>query len=718
MVKNMNFLIIIILSLVLSFGTAFTQSYKDVHSTNLIINSQAETDGSHSITLSSSTLMSSSLTFSFPPAYGTDGQVMSTLTDGSLTFTTPASGGASAAGTLDGEVQFKNSSSFAASSSFIWDNTNKFLGIGTSSPSYTLDIYGGVRLGGEGKDGELRFYSEQGATDYELVFQPHANMTQSVTYTWPADDGTDGQVLVTDGTGNLSWSSGNAGGGFGCSGQGTGGGTNNTADGNESFIGGGNSNTASADHSFIGGGDNNSTGDGADESAIVAGSGNSILGPDGDQSFIGGGQNNTISGGESAIVAGENNLITSNESFIGGGNSNTITGGESAIVAGEGNLITGSESFIGAGKNNQIDSDQAVIGAGQDNTITANADGSFIGAGSNNYIYESENAGILAGNSNTIGANATQSAIGAGTGNLITDDHCFIGAGDTNLITNRHSVIGGGSKNTITGRFGVIIGGLENAVTADYSSVLGGASNTVSGTNSAVLGGSDNVVSGNYSMAFGQNSSATVNYAVALGRRAKADHTGSFVLADGNDADINSQANNSFVARYTGGLYFFTTTGGTPKVRITESDGDWVFPSDSSLKEMFFYPNAEGVFSKLIELPISSWSYKGFGETGLRNYGPMAQDFYKLFGSDQYGTIGTDTTISTHNLTSIGILGLQGLYKKIEKQEQDIKLMQEENAHYKKKIEELSQILSEIERKYAEKEKTNNNGKSLGRLEK
>ncbi|MDM8568473.1 hypothetical protein QUF50_02950, partial [Thiotrichales bacterium HSG1] len=47
--------------------------------------------------------------------------------------------------------------------------------------------------------------SEQGGTDYSVVFQPNAAMTQDTTYTLPADGGTNGQILITDGSGLLSW---------------------------------------------------------------------------------------------------------------------------------------------------------------------------------------------------------------------------------------------------------------------------------------------------------------------------------------------------------------------------------------------------------------------------------------------------------------------------------------------------------------------------------
>jgi hypothetical protein len=46
---------------------------------------------------------------------------------------------ANPAGTA-GQIQFSDGSAFAADSNLFWDNTNKRLGVGTSSPSYGLDV--------------------------------------------------------------------------------------------------------------------------------------------------------------------------------------------------------------------------------------------------------------------------------------------------------------------------------------------------------------------------------------------------------------------------------------------------------------------------------------------------------------------------------------------------------------------------------------------------
>lgn len=56
-------------------------------------------------------------------------------------------GAATPAGS-SGYVQFSNGSAFGADSGLFWDNTNKRLGIGTTSPTNALDVTGAIRVTG------------------------------------------------------------------------------------------------------------------------------------------------------------------------------------------------------------------------------------------------------------------------------------------------------------------------------------------------------------------------------------------------------------------------------------------------------------------------------------------------------------------------------------------------------------------------------------------
>ena len=79
-----------------------------------------------------------------------------------------------------------------------------------AGPGYSWAAWDGgsdaeMTIGGNGADGLLAVYSEQGGTDYSFSFAPHATMTEATPYLMPAADGTSGQCLQTDGSFNLSF---------------------------------------------------------------------------------------------------------------------------------------------------------------------------------------------------------------------------------------------------------------------------------------------------------------------------------------------------------------------------------------------------------------------------------------------------------------------------------------------------------------------------------
>jgi hypothetical protein len=83
-------------------------------------------------------------------------------------------------------------------------NADGRVGIGTSSPSTTLHIVGDVTA-----DGDVRMGDSDGS--HYVGFEAPATVTTSLVWTLPAADGTSGQVLSTDGSGVLSWSSASGG---------------------------------------------------------------------------------------------------------------------------------------------------------------------------------------------------------------------------------------------------------------------------------------------------------------------------------------------------------------------------------------------------------------------------------------------------------------------------------------------------------------------------
>ena len=107
-----------------------------------------------------------------------------------------------------GQVAFwTGSTSLGGSDNLFWATSTNRLGILTNAPDYPLDVRGAIRTGGPGVSGQLRIYSEQGTTDYELVFAATSTMTTTTIYYFPPNYGGPNYVLTTDGSGNLIWQS-------------------------------------------------------------------------------------------------------------------------------------------------------------------------------------------------------------------------------------------------------------------------------------------------------------------------------------------------------------------------------------------------------------------------------------------------------------------------------------------------------------------------------
>lgn len=81
-----------------------------------------------------------------------------------------------------------------------------YVGIGTETPKTTLDVAGTMTLSNSGGASELRF-AEPAADGAEYTAFRAAAQTTNITYTLPTAAPMAGQVLTSDASGNLSWSS-------------------------------------------------------------------------------------------------------------------------------------------------------------------------------------------------------------------------------------------------------------------------------------------------------------------------------------------------------------------------------------------------------------------------------------------------------------------------------------------------------------------------------
>jgi len=392
--------------------------------------------------------------------------------------------------------------------------------------------------------------------------------------------------------------------------------------------------------------------------AVISGGGNASnknLVTD-NYSTIGGGTGNQVGNNNSSIDdayyntvgGGYNNKATGQYAFIGGGLGNEATALYCTVSGGGSNKATGSSATIAGGQNNQ-----AVGGA-------------FVGGGFNNNA-SIGNSTISGGEANT--AKASYATIGGGRNNEAGGIYSIINGGRYNKTSANYATIGGGgttvshdssTANRVTDEYGTVSGGGNNqAGDADvnsankpYATVGGGMNNEASGAYSTVPGGRNNVAGGSYSF--------------AAGRRAKASYSGCFVWGDSNDADIEAHGPNRFMVRSSGGVWFYSNSTQTTGVRLPANDSAWTTVSDKSLKENISPVNNREILSKLNQIPISQWNYKGQNPE-IKHIGPMSQDFYAAFG------LGDDERyISTIDPDGVALAAIQGLYEIVKEKDEKI----------------------------------------------
>ncbi len=204
------------------------------------------------------------------------------------------------------------------------------------------------------------------------------------------------------------------------------------------------------------------------------------------------------------------------------------------------------------------------------------------------------------------------------------------------------------------------------------------------------------VADGYAAIAMGDNVAANGIYSFAAGSNVAANGTGSFILGD---SDPNAKglrtsvSNDLFWTRFNGGYFLVSNdVGADIGVRVLAGGNSWVAISDVKLKEKFQPINGESILEKIAGMPQYTWNYKGQDAKTFRHYGPMAQDFYKAFGKDDYGSIGCDTLINQQDFLGVSFVAIQALEKRtaelqkeLEKQNAIINKLLEQNLELKKK---------------------------------
>ncbi len=136
-------------------------------------------------------------------------------------------------------------------------------------------------------------------------------------------------------------------------------------------------------------------------------------------------------------------------------------------------------------------------------------------------------------------------------------DATQVNLGVTSTTQNVYSTVSGGYRNTASRSFATVSGGYRNTASGNScATVSGGFTNTASRSCATVSGGSQNTASNHFAtVSGGSQNTASGQNSFAAGRRAKATGWGSFVWADFLNADYNSNGNNTFNIRASGGIY-------------------------------------------------------------------------------------------------------------------------------------------------------------------
>ena len=329
-------------------------------------------------------------------------------------------------------------------------------------------------------------------------------------------------------------------------------------------------------------------------------------------------------------------------------------------------LLQRNFATVGGGEDNKASHAFATVGGGSTNT--ASGDYATVGGGYNNTA--SGYQAIIAGGS-TNEANASLSTVGGGLSNLASGGYATVGGGYDNTASNSDATVGGGYQNIASGVDSTAGGGIGNQAIGPRSTVGGGWYNIASGNASTVPGGADNLAQGGYSF--------------AAGARAKANNAGCFVWGDASaPSDVTCNIDNRWMARASGGVYFYTNSDLTMGNYIAANTSGWQNISDRNLKDNITDVNAKNILIRLLEIPITAWNFKG-ENVSIRHIGPMAQDFYAAFG------LGIEErSINSIDVDGVALAAIQGLYQLV--REKDTRISQLESMLFS-----IGQRLSELE---------------------
>jgi len=305
-------------------------------------------------------------------------------------------------------------------------------------------------------------------------------------------------------------------------------------------------------------------------------------------------------------------------------------------------------------------------------------------------------------------ASGNYSVIGGGLNNTASGTAATVGGGNYNTASSAgYATVGGGYNNTASGDAATVGGGGSNTASGDAATVGGGGGNTASGDAATVGGGNTNTASGSYSVVPGGfRNTANGAYNLVFGELVLPSVTEThrvYFFGDGSCIAPGACRTSGFLVinRLDGDHPIHVGTNGTNGngAHLTNA-GVWTNGSSRSFKERFVQYRPAEVLEKILQLPVEGYFYKGTQEYHIT---PMAEDFYRLFGTGVHEIIETDSTgqlvrrpnpdvdkyLAASDVAGVALLGVQALHEENAQLRQRVADLETENAQLRQQISDI-----------------------------
>lgn len=382
-----------------------------------------------------------------------------------------------------------------------------------------------------------------------------------------------------------------------------------------------------------------------------------------------------------------------------------LSGAEGAFIGGGGKVTGG--VLGGPDEGNRVSDHNAVIGGGY---------GNFAGNGDGDPASRPF-AAVLGGIFNT--ASGARSMVGGGDGNRAAGGSAAVLGGFSNVAAGDASAVPGGGSNCAGGSFSLAAGRRAKVGAPTGSTIPGCIASSLPGDADGHQGTFvwADAVDANFSSTgenqfmvratggFGLNTAPPTtgflemtvqsfdvsDFANLWLKQASANQNGILVSVGGGATTNNA---GFFIDHYDGTTQSrrlelssngavsirSNTTGANTGVTMAANGGSFTSLSDRRLKTAIMAVDARQVLDRLVDLPVSTWSYIAQG-TAIRHIGPMAQDFKAAFGVGE-----SDTGITTIDADGVALAAIQGLNAKVDAERA---ALMAENADLRARIERL-----------------------------